>query len=144
MPGRRLTPRPRWTPGQRRALERSHSAGKLEAVSAQKVGRSASAVKAKIARLGLSRNPADPRQGDLMAGSADPNTESSSREDDHAEAHHRQRSARRPAAARPILYCPIPAGSRSFCLSLGAPCCRRSLVAVRLAAAAKQPHSPSA
>lgn len=140
MPGRRLTPRPRWTPGQRRALERSHSAGKLEAVSAQKVGRSASAVKAKIARLGLSRNPADPRQGDLMADSADPNTESSSREDDHAEARHRQRSARRPTAVHPALRSAVHAGSNSFRLPLGASRRLRSVVAMRLDAAAKQSY----
>lgn len=96
--GRRGFPCPRWSAGQRRALERSHMAGKVETVSAQKVRRTTGAVKAKLARIGMPKVAADARQGELRldggcpAGAAG---ESQPREDDHVATRHRQRSARR-------------------------------------------------
>lgn len=61
----RFHPAPRWTPGQRRALERAAAAGKLEEVTARKVRRSTDAVKAKRDRIGLPKDPTDPRQDAL-------------------------------------------------------------------------------
>lgn len=100
--GRRGFPCPRWSAGQRRALERSHMAGKVEAVSAQKVRRTTGAVKAKLARIGMPKVAVDARQGELsLDGCCPAGTvgESQPREDDHAATRHRhrhrQRSARR-------------------------------------------------
>lgn len=63
--GRRFHPSPRWTPGQRRALEKAAAAGKVDTVTARKVRRSADAVKAKRDRIGLPKDPVDPRQDPL-------------------------------------------------------------------------------
>lgn len=64
---KRGEPRPRWTPGQTRAFERLHSAGKVEAVSARAAGRSVDAARSKRDRMGLPRNPVDSRQATLFS-----------------------------------------------------------------------------
>ena len=63
---RRHFPRARWTAGQERAFQKAHLAGKEEAVSAQKVGRTTDAAKAKRDRMRLPRNPNDPRQSEML------------------------------------------------------------------------------